>query len=106
MSKDDIIKILEFIRHKCLCSYSSPDFCDCKYGIMNPKTYGDYTGSHFSKSWLHEQTGCPEMRDVLAILNMIPPEVFEEAKETLHRKTLEAFKTYSFSEEESKKKGE
>lgn len=67
-NKNQIIKYLKFIRQK-ICTYAGL-ICDCKYGIQ------DKNGS--------EQTGCPEMRDVISLLRVIPSEIFILKVEKTH----------------------
>jgi len=46
-----------------------PPFCDCKYGVDNPLSKSiNYHG---------EQTGCPEMRNLLLLLSNISDEEYE-----------------------------
>jgi hypothetical protein len=52
--KQDIEKVIEFIR-KDICCYMG-NHCDCKYGYNGKKDYGS------------EQTGCPELRTILELL--------------------------------------
>lgn len=91
MTKDQILEFLEFIRQRALCSYSTPHFCDCKYGAMD-------SNRQLKGFQSHEQTGCPEMRDIIAILGAIPPEIFIAAGRTVHQKALEALKAFSEKE--------
>lgn len=51
---DEVIEGVERVR-KSLCCYAGPT-CDCKYGISGSERPGS------------EQTGCPELRDVLGYL--------------------------------------
>jgi len=95
MTKDEIVDFLELVRQRVLCSYATPNFCDCKYGVAK--------SGHFKGFQSSEQTGCPEMRDVIAILNAIPPEMFVEAKHVVQQKAFEAFKMFSEQRENNGK---
>lgn len=58
-----------------LCSYSYLDKwaipCDCKYGVESDRLKGEgiYCG---------EQTGCPEMRDIYSLVELMTDEEYEE----------------------------
>ena len=93
MSKDEIVDFLELVRQRVLCSYSTPHFCDCKYGAAKSKALKGFQSN--------EQTGCPEMRDVVALLSAIPPEVFVEAEHAVRQQAFEAFKRFSQEQREN-----
>lgn len=54
---DDVIEELERVRRG-LCCYMGPT-CDCKYGFPSDRAAGT------------EQTGCPELRDAIALLRRL-----------------------------------
>lgn len=65
--------MVTFFRRKACCydgflSDKEPFTCDCKFGIDVAKPYEDQG----------EQTGCPELRCVEALLDNITDEEFEE----------------------------
>ncbi len=61
IGRRDLIINLENLRSK-LCCYSSPNVCDCKFG-------GRREG---------EQTGCPEIREVVGLLAIMTKEEFHK----------------------------
>jgi hypothetical protein len=42
-----------------VCVYPPGPTCDCKSGLVGPQHFGDTT----------EMTGCPEIRDMIRLLN-------------------------------------
>jgi len=79
------LNYLESIRKNRLCSYVGKT-CDCKYGFEKVSSKGNTFDKfrHYG-----EQTGCPEMRDLMSLLNEIPDYVFLEAGDSLNEKYLE-----------------
>jgi len=76
LNRDELIKVVADVQGH-LCSYHMPGkpepsgFCDCKYGakgLVHSPDRGPHGG---------EQTGCPEMREVLAILEAMTDKEFE-----------------------------
>lgn len=64
IGKEELLTNLENLR-KSLCCYEG-DFCDCKYGIYQPSTFGS------------ELNGCPEIRQAMAIINSLTNEEFDD----------------------------
>ena len=44
---------------KAVCPYPPGPTCDCKKGLVGPQHFGDSS----------EKTGCPEIRDMIRLLN-------------------------------------
>jgi len=90
INKEDVLKYLEYIRTQRLCCYHG-NICDCKYGYdyETSLTEGSYT-TMFEKGH-SEVTGCPEMREVIALLQHIPDEAFIIALFNLQQHTEEAY---------------
>lgn len=66
-SREFIAETLEKLRYD-ICCYMSHNFCDCKFG---------YPGGHkLQVSQAGEQTGCPELRVVLALLRNMTDEEY------------------------------
>ena len=86
-SKEMLLKHLENLRKR-VCCYATPDYCDCKYGIpwedMPEKDDPDCEAKMLARmnqwqsfgSKLGEQTGCPELRQAIALIKEIPDEEF------------------------------
>lgn len=64
ISREKLLENLEKIRASLCCYANSEKFCDCKY---NPE---------FSRSRRGEHTGCPEVRKVIRLLELIPEDEF------------------------------
>jgi hypothetical protein len=62
MTKEEIIIVLEAVRKR-ICGYMG-DHCDCKYGYIE-KFEKNENPELFAKFIRGEQTGCPELRDVI-----------------------------------------
>ncbi len=72
IGKERLEEGLGNIQHN-LCAYMG-ETCDCKYGIDRvDKKFGPTTRQMFS-----EQTGCPELRQALALIQAMTPEQFQE----------------------------
>jgi hypothetical protein len=54
VTRTEAITLLERVRSTSVCTYAGPT-CDCKYG----------------HSFRGEQTGCPELRDLVAMLGAL-----------------------------------
>ena len=74
-----------------LCSYHLPGragpsgFCDCKYGAE-----GIFKGPHYGG----EQTGCPEMREVAAILRHMTDSEYERIQTRIFKRGVRAYQEY------------
>jgi hypothetical protein len=68
MTRAELIQAMELTRRFRVCAYMG-ETCDCKYGIKGDEKPGD------------EQTGCPEMRDVIALLRAMNDAEFAEIEE-------------------------
>ena len=66
MTRTEAIELLEAVRAGNVCSYVGKS-CDCKYGRMRAAK-----ASHAS-----EQTGCPELRDLAAMLGALSDKDWE-----------------------------
>lgn len=87
---DRLAETLDDIRKSRVCAYTSPDFCDCKFGLLeNPSKDQGYLG---------EQNGCPEMRVVIEFLRKITPKEFEIVSDRKKRPPEEPDKEESFEE--------
>lgn len=62
--KDTVAKVLEKMRKK-LCMYRSQSRCDCKYTKETNRTTG-------------EETGCPELRCAIALLEAMTDAEYEK----------------------------
>ena len=60
ISREKLLENLEKIRASLCCYVGGEKFCDCKY---NPSSQS-------------EHTGCPEIRDTIRILKLIPEDTF------------------------------
>ena len=69
INRKELIQNLEIIRQN-LCCYATPEICDCKYF---PEGKGK-----FNEIMLTEHTGCPEIRQVIALLNNMKDEEFHK----------------------------
>ena len=67
MNRENVIKFLEEVRAKRLCAYIGTR-CDCKYGA-------DHIGAHGESG-----NGCPEMRCVEAMFELMTDKEFERLK--------------------------
>jgi len=67
LEKTDLAGTMEVIR-KNLCCYSG-DPCDCKYGVYAKKP---------NSQWAGEKTGCPEMRQAVAMFKEMTEEEYNE----------------------------
>jgi len=77
MNRKEAIAALEAVR-ALMCAYLPGGDCDCKYGLrkelLGSENYGKVV---FVKRPSDERTGCPELRDVGAILEVMSDEDFE-----------------------------
>jgi len=71
MERKKLIKALETIRMS-LCCYITPERCDCKYGM------GDLRKGAFGGFSSGEETGCPEMREAIGVLNLMTDKEYEK----------------------------
>lgn len=66
-ANEQLAATLEALRRK-VCCYGGGDFCDCKYGLQaagptgRHGTWGDRDQTNRRN---HEQTGCPELREMI-----------------------------------------
>lgn len=73
--RETTAKTLEELRFD-LCCYMSRHFCDCKYGYKGQPD--KMTPIHPMYDYHGEQTGCPELRSVISLLNFMTDEEFDE----------------------------
>jgi len=73
-SKEELFRALKLVQLK-ICAYRSAIFCDCKYGITE-KTMRN-----------GEQTGCPEVRELIAMLSVMTDQEFDEIQKRIKQKT-------------------
>jgi hypothetical protein len=68
--REEVAKTLEELRFD-LCCYMSRNFCDCKYGYQQ-------MGDKFHPGYVNhgEQTGCPELRSMVALLSFMTDEEY------------------------------
>ena len=76
IEKEELIKTLTLMQRKS-CGYDSmgfltivskpPPTCDCKYG---------YNDGSFKPHYAGETTGCPELRNVIALLTLMTDEEY------------------------------
>ena len=71
IERQELIENVERLR-KNLCCYSTPDRCDCKYGVAE---------KHIFENSMTEQTGCPELRCVLLVLQNMTDEDYSKCLE-------------------------
>lgn len=64
-SNEHLAATLEAIR-RTVCAYGGGDYCDCKYGLQAAGETGRYaTYNDRTERLLSEQTGCPELRELI-----------------------------------------
>lgn len=63
---EQLAATLEALRRK-VCCYGGGDFCDCKYGLRaaGPSKYVARPGEDKTDRSNYEQTGCPELRELI-----------------------------------------
>lgn len=54
---------LEAVRRK-ICVYGGGDYCDCKYGIAATEPTGQFSSPRAEQHG-SEQSGCPELREMI-----------------------------------------
>ena len=76
--KHELLKHLENLRLR-LCCYSPQPTCDCKYGIPWDKDKPMVILNQWQDfSRVGEHTGCPELRQAIALINTIPESMFKD----------------------------
>ena len=76
-SNEELAATLEQLRRQ-VCVYGGGDFCDCKYGLKAEGTTQDWMRARGERrKWHGEQTGCPELRELIHRL-LYRPETFQQ----------------------------
>jgi len=76
--KEDAVKLLRHIRKERVCAYMG-DRCDCKFGIdLNVK----------NRVMGGEKTGCPEMYQIIDIIENLPDEAWKLAIKLSQEKVI------------------
>ncbi len=81
----DVIDLIEATRKR-ICGYTG-SHCDCKYGL---EVNQDEMSSKFYRG---EQTGCPELRDILVILEYIPQAAWDKAIRDMNKNLNEKWRS-------------
>ena len=89
--REELIETLTALQ-RASCDYDSkqddpPGICDCKYGY-ELKPYGSYHG---------EKNGCPELRSVVALLNVMTDKEYEKLGKRLLAQAKKRYKEYERS---------
>lgn len=85
--REVLLSALEEVQVR-VCAYGSKERCDCKYGIKNE---GDLAKNHFYSG---EQTGCPEVREIIAVLKEMTDIEYEKIAKRINRKIKKAAKEF------------
>ena len=80
----DVYTIIELIRYKNVCTYMGSR-CDCKFGILNK----EHKKGFFNTS---ESNGCPELREIISIIEYIPQATWDKAINDRNKKHKEKAK--------------
>lgn len=70
----EAIEFMKFMRKNRICSYIG-DICDCKFGIEE-EAYNKFGG---------EKTGCPEMYQLISILEHISEDAWKDALKAINK---------------------
>ncbi len=92
---DRTLEALKVIgRLRCAYAGNWPDsICDCKYGGPKLQPHPEY-GMNLPHEVLGEQTGCPELRTIYALLIEMGEEAFDKILSEMYTKNVEAAKQW------------
>ncbi len=85
LEKDNLLAAIKVARKRACCYMG--DTCDCKYGASDPDNYDPLTYSG-------EQTGCPELREVIWLLHCMTEDQYADIVKTADKEQSRRMEKY------------